>query len=126
MNKKYKRNSSKYSGRIAIFSLFCAAAGVYAADIDGWKYKDEEKTVIENAGNGNIPRIAPIAKDGKFDDDSFIGSVSKVEIAAGNPASFVYDIPSLKDNPLDNLMAFENSLSGVFARGKYLAPEQEM
>ena len=112
MNKKYKRNSSKYSGRIAIFSLFCAAAGVYAADIDGWKYKDEEKTVIENAGNGNIPRIAPIAKDGKFDDDSFIGSVSKVEIAAGNPASFVYDIPSLKDNPLEGVIfdGSENSL----------------
>ena len=36
------------------------------------------------------------------------------------------DLVILKDNPLDNLMAFENSLSGVFARGKYLAPEQEM
>lgn len=36
------------------------------------------------------------------------------------------DLVILKDNPLDNLMAFENSLSGVFARGKYLVPEQEM
>ena len=113
MDTKKQRNkysSAKHTGRMAIFSLFCAAAGVYAADTDGWKYKDAEKTVIENTGTSNVPRIAPIAKDGKFDDDSSIGSVSKIEMSG--KADFVYDIPSLKDDPLNGIIfdGMSNSL----------------
>ena len=73
---------------VALFSLFCAAAGVYAAESDGWKYKDLEKIVIENTGDGEVARTSSIAKGETFDDASEIGGVSKVEIEAGK-ASFV-------------------------------------
>lgn len=75
-------------GGVALFSLFCAAAGVYAAESDGWKYKDPEKIVIENTGDGEVARTSSIAKGETFDDASEIGGVSKVEIEAGK-ASFV-------------------------------------
>ncbi len=110
-NKKTKGSITPVKN-LTILSLFCAAAGVYAADTDGWKYKDTEKTIIENTGLGTIPRIAPIEKDGKFDDDTAIGSVSKVEMSSGK-ADFVYDIPSLKDAPLKGVVfdGTENSLN---------------
>lgn len=36
------------------------------------------------------------------------------------------DLVILKSNPLTNLKAFETSLSGVYARGKYLEPTEEV
>ena len=120
MNAKNKKNtysSVKYTGRMTIFSIFCAAAGVYAADTDGWKYKDAEKTVIENTG-GNVPRIAPIAKEGKFDDDTPIGSVSKIEMSG--KADFIYDIPVLKDAPLEGIIFDGTSNSMEMGAGSSL------
>lgn len=50
MDTKKQRNkysSAKHTGRMAIFSLFCAAAGVYAADTDGGNIKMPKKLLLK-------------------------------------------------------------------------------
>lgn len=57
MAKKQKKTPvQKRTGTVALLSLFCAAAGVYA-ESDGWSYNDSEKSVI-HAGESHA-RIAP-------------------------------------------------------------------
>lgn len=80
MAKKQKKVPvQKRTGRVALISLFCAAAGVYAADTtDGWSYNAETAT-IEHNGESTFPRT--IKKGNQFEDGSEIGSVSNVKVS---------------------------------------------
>ena len=80
MDKKQKKiPAQKHTGTVALLSLFCAAAGVYAADTtDGWSYNAETAT-IEHNGKSMFPRT--IEKGNQFDDGSTIGSVSNVKVS---------------------------------------------
>ena len=80
MAKKQKKVPvQKRTGRVALISLFCAAAGVYAADTtNGWSYNAETAT-IEHNGESTFPRT--IKKGNQFEDGSEIGSVSNVKVS---------------------------------------------
>ena len=80
MAKKQKKVPvQKRTGRVALISLFCAAAGVYAAGTtDGWGYNAETAT-IEHNGESTFPRT--IKKGNQFEDGSEIGSVSNVKVS---------------------------------------------
>ena len=80
MGKKQKKIPvQKRTGTVALLSLFCAAAGVYAADTtDGWSYNAETAT-IEHNGESTFPRT--IKKGNQFNDGSTIGSVSNVKVS---------------------------------------------
>ncbi len=80
MAKKQKKVPvQKRTGRVALISLFCAAAGVYAAGTtDGWSYNAETAT-IEHNGESTFPRT--IKKGNQFEDGSEIGSVSNVKVS---------------------------------------------
>ena len=80
MAKKQKKVPvQKRTGRVALISLFCAAAGVYAAGTtDGWRYNAETAT-IEHNGESTFPRT--IKKGNQFEDGSEIGSVSNVKVS---------------------------------------------
>ena len=80
MAKKQKKIPvQKRTGTVALLSLFCAAAGVYAADTtDGWSYNAETAT-IEHNGESTFPRT--IKKGNQFNDGSTIGSVSNVKVS---------------------------------------------
>lgn len=69
----------KRTGRVALISLFCVAAGVYAADTtDGWSYNAETATIEHN---GESTRFSPIKKGNQFEDGSTIDSVSNVKVS---------------------------------------------
>lgn len=80
MAKKQKKTPvQKRTGAVTLLSLFCAAAGVYAADTtNGWSY-NAETAIIEH--NGESPRFSPIKKGNQFDDGSAIDSVSNVKVS---------------------------------------------
>ena len=80
MAKKQKKVPvQKRTGRVALISLFCAAAGVYAADTtDGWSYNAETATIEHN---GESTRFSPIKKGNQLDDGSAIDSVSNVKVS---------------------------------------------
>lgn len=80
MAKKQKKIPvQKRTGTVALLSLFCAAAGVYAADTtDGWSYNAETATIEHN---GESTRFSPIKKGNQFDDGSAIDSVSNVKVS---------------------------------------------
>ncbi len=106
MAKKQKKTPvQKRTGTVALLSLFCAAAGVYA-ESDGWSYNDSEKSVI-HAGESHA-RIAPIKKGEELEDQSKIGNIKKAEIS--DNASFRYD-PALGKDELKGVV-FDNE-SGV-------------
>ena len=78
MAKKQKKIPvQKRTGTVALLSLFCAAAGVYA-ESDGWNYNAETAT-IEHNGESTFPRT--IKKGNQFNDGSTIGSVSNVKVS---------------------------------------------
>ena len=103
MDKKQKKiHVQKHKGAVAMFSLFCAAAGVYASDepkSDGWNYNDTEKSVI-HAGESHA-RIAPVQKGEELENQSKIGSIKKTEIS--DNASCRYD-PALKKDELKGVV----------------------
>ena len=106
MAKKQKKTPvQKRTGTVALLSLFCAAAGVYA-ESDGWSYNDSEKSVI-HAGESHA-RIAPVKKGEELEDQSKIGNIKKAEIS--DNASFRYD-PALGKDELKGVV-FDNE-SGV-------------
>ena len=106
MAKKQKKTPvQKRTGTVALLSLFCAAAGVYA-ESDGWSYNDVEKSVI-HAGESHA-RIAPVKKGEELEDQSKIGNIKKAEIS--DNASFRYD-PALGKDELKGVV-FDNE-SGV-------------
>lgn len=106
MDKKQKKiPAQKHTGTVALLSLFCAAAGVYA-ESDGWSYNDIEKGVI-HAG-GSHARIAPVKKGEELEDQSKIGTIKKAEIS--DNASFRYD-PALGKDELKGVV-YDNE-SGV-------------
>ncbi len=106
MAKKQKKIPvQKRTGTVALLSLFCAAAGVYA-ESDGWSYNDVEKSVI-HAGESHA-RIAPVKKGEELEDQSKIGNIKKAEIS--DNASFRYD-PALGKDELKGVV-FDNE-SGV-------------
>ena len=106
MAKKQKKIPvQKRTGTVALLSLFCAAAGVYA-ESDGWNYNDSEKSVI-HAG-GSHARIAPVKKGEELEDQSKIGTIKKAEIS--DNASFRYD-PALGKDELKGVV-YDNE-SGV-------------
>lgn len=80
MAKKQKKVPvQKRTGRVALISLFCAAAGVYAADTtDGWSYNAETATIEHN---GESTFLRTIKKGNQFEDGSEIGSVSNVKVS---------------------------------------------
>ena len=80
MAKKQKKIPvQKRTGTVALLSLFCTAAGVYAADTtDGWSYNAETATIEHN---GESTRFSPIKKGNQFDDGSTIDSVSNVKVS---------------------------------------------
>ena len=78
--KQRKVPLQKSTGRVALISLFCAAAGVYAADTtDGWSYNAETAT-IEHNGESTMPRLTPIKKGNPLGDTT-IKPVSKVKVS---------------------------------------------
>ena len=103
--KQRKTPVQKRTGTVALLSLFCAAAGVYA-ESDGWSYNDVEKSVI-HAG-GSHARIAPVKKGEGLEDQSKIGNIKKAEIS--DNASFRYD-PALGKDELKGVV-YDNE-SGV-------------
>lgn len=103
--KQRKTPVQKRTGTVALLSLFCAAAGVYA-ESDGWSYNDVEKSVI-HAGESHA-RIAPVKKGEELEDQSKIGNIKKAEIS--DNASFRYD-PALGKDELKGVV-FDNE-SGV-------------
>lgn len=103
--KQRKTPVQKRTGTVALLSLFCASAGVYA-ESDGWSYNDVEKSVI-HAG-GSHARIAPVKKGEELEDQSKIGNIKKAEIS--DNASFRYD-PALGKDELKGVV-FDNE-SGV-------------
>ena len=103
--KQRKTPVQKRTGTVALLSLFCAAAGVYA-ESDGWSYNDVEKSVI-HAG-GSHARIAPVKKGEELEDQSKIGNIKKAEIS--DNASFRYD-PALGKDELKGVV-YDNE-SGV-------------
>ena len=103
--KQKKTPVQKRTGTVALLSLFCAAAGVYA-ESDGWSYNDSEKSVI-HAGESHA-RIAPVKKGEELEDQSKIGNIKKAEIS--DNASFRYD-PALGKDELKGVV-FDNE-SGV-------------
>ena len=106
MDKKQRKIPvQKHTGAVALLSLFCAAAGVYA-ESDGWSYNDSEKSVI-HAG-GSHARIAPVKKGEELEDQSKIGTIKKAEIS--DNASFRYD-PALGKDELKGVV-YDNE-SGV-------------
>lgn len=106
MAKKQKKIPvQKRTGTVALLSLFCAAAGVYA-ESDGWSYNDSEKSVI-HAGESHA-RIAPVKKGEELEDQSKIGNIKKAEIS--DNASFRYD-PALGKDELKGIV-YDNE-SGV-------------
>ena len=106
MDKKQRKAPvQKHTGTVALLSLFCAAAGVYA-ESDGWSYNDIEKSVI-HAG-GSHARIAPVKKGEELEDQSKIGNIKKAEIS--DNASFRYD-PALGKDELKGVV-YDNE-SGV-------------
>ena len=106
MGKKQRKIPvQKHTGSVALLSLFCAAAGVYA-ESDGWSYNDIEKSVI-HAG-GSHARIAPVKKGEELEDQSKIGTIKKAEIS--DNASFRYD-PALGKDELKGVV-YDNE-SGV-------------
>ena len=106
MDKKQRKIPvQKHTGTVALLSLFCAAAGVYA-ESDGWSYNDSEKSVI-HAG-GSHARIAPVKKGEELEDQSKIGTIKKAEIS--DNASFRYD-PALGKDELKGVV-YDNE-SGV-------------
>ena len=106
MAKKQKKPPvQKRTGTVALLSLFCAAAGVYA-ESDGWSYNDSEKSVI-HAGESHA-RIAPVKKGEDLEDQSKIGNIKKAEIS--DNASFRYD-PALGKDELKGVV-YDNE-SGV-------------
>ena len=103
--KQRKTPVQKRTGTVALLSLFCASAGVYA-ESDGWSYNDVEKSVI-HAG-GSHARIAPVKKGEELEDQSKIGNIKKAEIS--DNASFRYD-PALGKDELKGVV-YDNE-SGV-------------
>ncbi len=96
---KITKNTKKSYKPMAIATLFCVAAGVYAAD-DGWQYKDAEKTIIENTGLGTEKRSTALQKGETLNIGEEIENVSNVEVAG--TADFASDKDSLNAIVLDS------------------------
>ncbi len=84
-NKKITNPLTPKAGKMALLSIFCAAAGVYAQS-DGWS---NNSGTIEYKGSG-VTRTTSIEKGEKFSDNTSIGDVSKVTVSSGE-ASFKFN-----------------------------------